>query len=328
MGLRTPSRRRLVTPLPIDAPGGEPTKPDRQAETLDTKPAAAASDEAAARLASEVEAARRRAAFARRPDLEDSGPPSWSARFTVFAVTFARRHASTLGALALAVAAGTLAGRMLPQPAAPVATRPAPELDLLRGSLAALDAKAGTLAAAADVHAIERRVVSLREAFDRTRSETAATLAQLSARDPSAPLAQLSVQIGRLEDAVRDIGARLDAAEQRASLSPAVTGSVAPRSAAATPSQPDSGTTVQTKSAEARPADTRTASQAPEKPILNGWLVHDVRRGVALVEGPAGLMEIAKGQSVPGLGKVEGIERRGRGWAVVTSRGVLEQAPW
>ena len=285
--------------------------------------------DAAARLAGEVEAARRRAAAsASRPSPVDSDPPSWSARFSAFGITFARRHASTVAALLLAIAAGTLAGRLLPQTAAPVASRPAPELDQLRGTLAALDARAATLAAAADVQALERRVVSLREALDRGRSETSAALSQLSARDPSATLAQISVQVGRLEDAVRDIGARLDAAEQRASMAPATTGSIAPRQAASTPPQPDTATTVQQKSPpEAKTPDTRT-SQALDRPVLSGWLVHDVRRGVALVEGPAGLMEVAKGQSVPGLGKVEAIERRGRGWIVLTSRGILEPSSW
>lgn len=321
---RTAKPPALIEGTVVDTPASEgPAPPSRAAAgpTIDA--------EAAARLAGEVEAARRRAAAtASRPHPVDSDPPSWSARFSAFGVNFARRHASTVAALLLAIAAGTMAGRMLPQAAAPVASRPVPDLDQLRGTLAALDAKTATLAAAADVQALERRVASLREALDRGRNETAAALSQLSAHDASAALAQVSVQVGRLEDAMREIGARLDAAEQRASLAPATTGSIAPRQAASTPPQPDTSTTVQQKSPpEARSADTRT-SQASDRPVLNGWLVHDVRRGVALVEGPAGLMEVAKGQSVPGLGKVEAIERRGRGWIVLTSRGLLEPAPW
>ncbi|WP_293853317.1 hypothetical protein [uncultured Alsobacter sp.] len=298
-----------------------PAKPPALIEgtVVETPPAAetpaAAEAGPAAASSGDADAARRRsAAFASRPDLRESGPPSWSARFNAFAVEFVRRHASTGVAVLLAVAAGTLAGRMLPQAAAPVASRPAPDLDVLRGTLASLDAKTATLAAAADVQALERRIASLREVVERGRTEATSGLSQLAARDPSSAIAQLSVQVGRMEDAVRDIGARLDAAEQRASLTPTTTGSIASRQSVSTPAQSDGATTVQAKTSE--------------RPVLTGWLVHDVRRGVALVEGPAGLLEIAKGQSVPGLGRVESIERRGRGWIVLTSRGVLEPAPW
>ena len=36
------------------------------------------------------------------------------------------------------------------------------------------------------------------------------------------------------------------------------------------------------------------------------------------------MREIAPGQYLPGVGEVRSIERRGRSWVVVTSRGIIE----
>ncbi len=65
---------------------------------------------------------------------------------------------------------------------------------------------------------------------------------------------------------------------------------------------------------------------AQSKPTtVDGWLLRDVYGGVALVEGRAGgLREVAPGEYVPGVGEIRSIERRGRGWVVVTSRGIIQ----
>jgi len=42
------------------------------------------------------------------------------------------------------------------------------------------------------------------------------------------------------------------------------------------------------------------------------------------VESRRGLREIAPGDSLPGAGRVQAIERRGRQWVVVTSNGVID----
>ena len=57
---------------------------------------------------------------------------------------------------------------------------------------------------------------------------------------------------------------------------------------------------------------------------IDGWLLRDVYGGVALVEGRAGLREVAPGEYVPGVGEIRSIERRGRSWVVVTSRGLIQ----
>jgi hypothetical protein len=44
---------------------------------------------------------------------------------------------------------------------------------------------------------------------------------------------------------------------------------------------------------------------------------------MAVVEGPNGYRQIGPGDFLPGAGRVERIERHGRGWAVVTNQGYI-----
>ena len=54
-------------------------------------------------------------------------------------------------------------------------------------------------------------------------------------------------------------------------------------------------------------------------------MLRDVYGGVALLEGRSGgLREVAPGEYVPGVGEIRSIERRSRGWVVVTSRGIIQ----
>ncbi|WP_230530555.1 hypothetical protein [Microvirga roseola] len=58
-----------------------------------------------------------------------------------------------------------------------------------------------------------------------------------------------------------------------------------------------------------------------------GYVVRDVTRMAALVEGPEGLQQVKPGDILPGAGRVVTIARAGAGWVVVTSETVIESAP-
>jgi hypothetical protein len=72
-----------------------------------------------------------------------------------------------------------------------------------------------------------------------------------------------------------------------------------------------------------------TGSIAPPPPApgksagLDGWVVRDVRRGTAFIEGRAGMMEVEQGDLVPGLGRIDAIRKQDGRWVVVTSRGLI-----
>jgi len=56
---------------------------------------------------------------------------------------------------------------------------------------------------------------------------------------------------------------------------------------------------------------------------IEGWVVRDVRRGTALIEGRMGLIEVDQGDVVPGLGRVDAIRKQDGRWVVVTSKGLI-----
>jgi hypothetical protein len=60
-------------------------------------------------------------------------------------------------------------------------------------------------------------------------------------------------------------------------------------------------------------------------PILEGWVLRDVSRGGAVIEGKHGFYEVYAGDPVPGLGKVDAIRRENGRWVVVTTKGLVVQ---
>ena len=62
---------------------------------------------------------------------------------------------------------------------------------------------------------------------------------------------------------------------------------------------------------------------------IEGWVLREVYDGIALIEGRnQRLYEVEPGQSLPGIGKVETIEKRGRSWVVITSKGIITSQAW
>jgi hypothetical protein len=56
---------------------------------------------------------------------------------------------------------------------------------------------------------------------------------------------------------------------------------------------------------------------------IEGWTLRDVTNGTAVLEGPNGTWRVARGDTVPGLGKVESIFRWGNRLIVATSSGLV-----
>jgi hypothetical protein len=56
---------------------------------------------------------------------------------------------------------------------------------------------------------------------------------------------------------------------------------------------------------------------------IEGWTVRDVAGSVAVLEGPNGIWRAARGDIVPGVGRVDSIVRWGHYWLVATSRGLI-----
>jgi hypothetical protein len=66
------------------------------------------------------------------------------------------------------------------------------------------------------------------------------------------------------------------------------------------------------------------AKAIARRATLDGWVLREVYDGAAVVEGRNGrLHEVVPGRTLPGVGRVNAIERRGRSWVVVTAKGII-----
>lgn len=178
---------------------------------------------------------------------------------------------------------------------------------------------AGPAASSEDIRSLKKSVEALRASFDSQKAETGATIAILSSK----------VDHLQHEAAARPQTNEHTAHNDKpASPAPATTASVTHPPAAqhaaasvetamATPASAKAQTTIATPAVEPK--------KKAEK-LLANWVVRDVYRGVALVDGPEGTLEVSRGDPIPGAGTVESIERRNGGWVLVTSRGIVVSA--
>lgn len=183
---------------------------------------------------------------------------------------------------------------------------------------------------AEDVRALKVSIGDLKDGIERVRGETVGRQTQLLerldrvAQDSSGKANRVADQLERLASADRDparfvpLLERLERMEKQANAP-----SANPKSAAAAAGEPAQTGSIDPKiQPDAKPA---TAKAAP----LEGWVLRDIYDGMALVEGPNHrLHEIAPGQTLSSIGRVEAIERRGKAWVVVTSKGVIAAERW
>ena len=87
---------------------------------------------------------------------------------------------------------------------------------------------------------------------------------------------------------------------------------------------------VEAKLSDAKGTDGRPKPGASDKPpVIDGWALRDIFEGAAILENRRHrLVEVGPGDVVPGVGRVEAVERRGRDWVVVTRQGLVTPQPW
>ncbi len=138
--------------------------------------------------------------------------------------------------------------------------------------------------------------------------------------DQSARLDKLADRIDHeLTARIADLATQLDKLEKRqAAAVVAAAPTPSPRQAAPA-AKPDPGLSNETTGSIAR----------PQAPLRGYWLVA-VQDGSAIVDGRDGPRQVAPGDSLPGAGRVQRIERRGQEWVVVTTSGLIvaDQSPF
>ncbi len=228
----------------------------------------------------------------------------------------------TQGRLAAASAAALIGGLSLSLIAAPQG-QSGDGIAQIRSELAAGRVESARLAQ--EVDRLARIATALREASEAARGETKALAAGLGER------------IGRSEQALDKRLANLSETmtrgerEQTERISGMIAQLEKKSQAAATSVAPKPEVKSEAKAEPRMPEPTQTGS-LPDKPkteTLEGWALRDVYDGVAILEDRRRrLVEVGRGDAVPGIGRVEAIERRGRQWVVVTRLGIITPQAW
>jgi hypothetical protein len=123
-----------------------------------------------------------------------------------------------------------------------------------------------------------------------------------------------------------------DGARRTASTSGLQTPSAGTPFAKAQPTSPG-GTRLSVDSASTPPAtqaNTALTVREPMVPVpetrpttIEGWTVLDVRGGTVVLEGPDGVRTAVRGDTVPGIGRIDSIVRWGNRWIVATASGLI-----
>src|SRR5262245_52496012 len=84
------------------------------------------------------------------------------------------------------------------------------------------------------------------------------------------------------------------------------------------------------QTSESLPAVERTKVSTKPAPVpetkpttIEGWTLLEVKGGTAVLKGPNGVWRATRGDTVPGVGKIDSIVRWGSRWIVATSRGLI-----
>ena len=202
------------------------------------------------------------------------------------------RFAMLAASVAFAGALGAMAGALgtsvfaRPQPAATETPMAAIDLTAVRDTIASLRTELGGIKSSVDSsnRNANAQFAKFNERLERIDRAQAA---------PAAQLKQAMEAIDRLEKRVQAQGSE-------------TTGSVRPQQAAA-----------------AAPASATASTESSRQRVIDGWVVRRVNRGVAVIQGRIGAIEVEAGDIVPGVGRIESIRRQEGRWVVLTSNGLI-----
>lgn len=180
----------------------------------------------------------------------------------------------------------------------------------LKANVEAMRAAFAQGPSAKDQHILEKGLDNLKTRLDTVKAETSASISDLAAkvdrlqRDPATKLQQVIDRLDRIEH----------------------------QSAAPTPASPPAGpaakgltpTRIQADATQPKAPPQAERPEPKRLPLITSWVVRDVYDGLAVVENARGSLEVALGENIPGAGTVKSIERRGAGWVVITSRGLID----
>ncbi len=216
-----------------------------------------------------------------------------------------RRFGAMAAVVALATVAGALGG----------ALATAGVGKLIAGEQAQAPVKDTALETS--VARLDAEIAELKAGLEQNSKTTAGQLHKASDRldkvekaqaEPAAKLAKLSEAVDKLRAA-------------QAATTVAAAASISTKEKEATGSIPQQAATAPAAAPAPVPAAPKT--EIARLPTVDGWILRDVSRGGALIEGRRGMYEVYAGDPVPGLGRVDAIRKQDGRWVVVTSKGLI-----
>ncbi|MDE4912509.1 hypothetical protein PQI07_17650 [Methylobacterium sp. 092160098-2] len=243
-----------------------------------------------------------------------------------------------------ALAVGAILGGSVMVLSRPAAVRP----DAIAALETTLDAgRTETVRLAGDIAQLHTVLADLRASTDAARKEAAnrsSALGERLAQVDKSLNAKVAALGERLEQVEREHTARLTglaaqlerrtaATPVAAKAEPTQTGSIG-EPARASEGKPEvkvaDAKAGEAKAGEAKIGETKPKPAAFDRPpVIEGWALRDVYEGTAVLENRRRrLVEVSPGDILPGVGRVEGVERHGREWVVVTRQGLVTSQPW
>jgi hypothetical protein len=135
-----------------------------------------------------------------------------------------------------------------------------------------------------------------------------------------------SRRVSEIKSSGRSDGTRRTASTSGQQIPPAV-GAVSPGAKAETASPGGPRFSIDPASTQ---ANTPPIAREPMVPVaetrpttIEGWTVLEVRGGTAVLEGPDGVRSAVRGDTVPGIGRIDSIVHWGNRWIVATASGLI-----
>src|SRR4029077_1708326 len=227
--------------------------------------------------------------------------------------------------------------------------------DVVKADLWAITGQSGRGEDRSAMRDLSATLTQLTVRLDQIEHEYGARLDKLSERvdqDSSSRFADIAARLDNLEKRAAlpatpasesaDVVARLDKLEKRIAVAAAPASEIAglttrlnkleKRATVAGASSanplPPAAPKQSSLVARAEPsAPNETARSDNPGLLLGDYTVEDARDGIAVVDSRSGQQEVAPGDFIPGAGRVLRIEKRGSGWVVLASRGVIASGP-
>jgi hypothetical protein len=166
------------------------------------------------------------------------------------------------------------------------------------------------------------KLVSLGERIEQAEREQAGRVAALSSR------AAAKADVAKVEPAKADPAQTGSIAEPKDTKAADAKAAEAKQAEAAKAKQVELAKAEAAK-AEAAKAEAAKAAAQAKPAVLEQFALRDIFEGAAIIENRGRrLFQVMPGDTLPGAGRVEAIERRGRTWVVVTRQGVVTPQAW